>query len=80
MQTGILLGNNNEVPAYRWWDRTTKRIVMSGDPRDAISLEGKLSTGRGLLSDGGASRGNMFSGDATESLLTMSATLNRARI
>jgi uncharacterized membrane protein YvlD (DUF360 family) len=79
MQTGILLGNNNDVPAYRWWDRVNKRIVMSGDPRDAIALEAKLSTGRGLLSDGGASRGNMFSGDAAESLLTMSTVLNKSR-
>jgi hypothetical protein len=52
---------------------------MSGDPRDAIALEAKLSTGRGLLSDGGASRGNMFSGDAAESLLTMSTVLNKSR-
>jgi len=79
MQTGILLGNNNEIPAYRWWDRDNKRIIMSGNPKDALAIEARLSTGRGLLSDGGASRGNMFSGDATESLLTMSATLNRGR-
>jgi uncharacterized membrane protein YvlD (DUF360 family) len=80
MQPGILLGNNIEVPAYRWWDRVNKRIIMSGDPRDASALEKQLSTGRGLLSDGGASRGNMFSGDATESLLTMSTTLDRSRM
>jgi uncharacterized membrane protein YvlD (DUF360 family) len=79
MQTGILLGNNDEVPAYRWWDRVNKRIIMSGNPKDAVALEARLSTGRGLLSDGGASRGNMFSGDATESLLTMSVVLNRER-
>jgi len=79
MQPGILLGNNNEVPAYRWWDRVNKRIIMSGDPRDASAIEKRLSTGRGLLSDGGASRGNMFSGDATESLITMSTTLDRSR-
>ncbi len=79
MQTGILLGNNSEVPAYRWWDRANKRIIMSGNPKDAVALEAQLSTGRGLLSDGGASRGNMFSGDATESLLTMSTVLNRSR-
>jgi hypothetical protein len=79
MQTGILLGNNNEVPAYRWWDRAAKKIVMSGDPRDASALEARLSTGRGLLSDGGASRGNMFSGDAAESILTMSTAMNRNR-
>jgi hypothetical protein len=79
MQTGILMGNNVDIPAYRWWDRVEKRIVMSGDPRDALALEKKLSTGRGLLSDGGASRGNMFSGDATESMLTMSTVMNRKR-
>jgi len=79
MQTGILLGNNNEVPAYRWWDRTNQRIIMSGDPRDALKLEENLTTGNGLLTKGGASRGNMFSGDATESILTMSTVLDRAR-
>ena len=31
-----------------------------------------LSRGNGLCSDGGSSRGNMFSGDATESMLTFS--------
>ncbi len=35
MQTGILLGNNTDVPAYRWWDRAQNRIVMSGMPKDA---------------------------------------------
>jgi uncharacterized membrane protein YvlD (DUF360 family) len=79
MQPGILLGNNEDVPAYRWWDRSTKRIVMSGDPRDARTIELGLSTGRGLLADGGASRGNMFSGDATESMFTMSTVLQRDR-
>ena len=79
MQTGILMGNNDEIPAYRWWDREAKKLIMSGDPRDAVVLEKTLSTGRGLLSDGGASRGNMFSGDAQESLLTMSTVLNRER-
>ena len=79
MQTGILLGNNTEVPAYRWWDRANQRIIMSGDPRDALKLEQNLTTGKGLLVDGGASRGNMFSGDAAESILTMSTVLNRER-
>ncbi|MEJ2600421.1 MAG: phage holin family protein [Anaerolineales bacterium] len=79
MQTGILLGKNDDVPAYRWWDRSAQKIVMSGDPRDAVAVETSLSTGRGLLAVGGASRGNMFSGDATESLFTMSTVLDRKR-
>ena len=53
MQTGILLGNNDDVPAYRWWDRSTQKIVMSGDPRDAVVIEANLSSGRGLLATGG---------------------------
>lgn len=77
MQTGILLGNNDNVPAYRWWSREQGRMIMSGNPKDAFALEGSLSTGKGLLSDGGASRGNMFSGDATESLFTMSTITAR---
>lgn len=79
MQAGILQGSNENLPAYRWWDRAQGRIVMSGNPRDLVGLEARLSNRRGLLSDGGASRGNMFSGDATEALFTFSTLLNRKR-
>jgi len=79
MQTGILLGNNTDVPAYRWWDRAQNRMVMSGMPKDAQAIEARLSRGNGLCSDGGTSRGNMFSGDATESMLTFSTIRNRDR-
>ncbi len=79
MQTGILLGNNTDVPAYRWWDREAGRVVMSGIPKDAQAIEARLSNGRGLCSDGGTSRGNMFSGDATESMFTFSSMLNKSR-
>jgi uncharacterized membrane protein YvlD (DUF360 family) len=79
MQTGILLGNNTDVPAYRWWDRAQNRMVMSGMPKDAQAIEARLSSGIGLCSDGGSSRGNMFSGDATESMLTFSTIRNRER-
>ena len=79
MQTGILLGNNTDIPAYRWWDRVQGKQVMSGLPKDAQAIEARLSSGKGLCSDGGSSRGNMFSGDATESMFTFSTILNRAR-
>jgi uncharacterized membrane protein YvlD (DUF360 family) len=76
MQPGILLGKNEGIPAYRWWDRRQGRMIMSGDPRELAKLEAQLSNGRGLLSDGGASRGNMYSGDADESLFTFSTLLD----
>jgi hypothetical protein len=79
MQSGILLGNNTDVPAYRWWDREKGKMIMSGAPKDAIAIEQRLSNGRGLCSDGGSSRGNMFSADATESMLTFSTIRDRKR-
>ncbi|MFN8482359.1 MAG: phage holin family protein [Anaerolineae bacterium] len=79
MQSGILLGNNTNIPAYRWWDRAQQRIVMTGNPKDATVLEAALSHRNGIASDGGSSRGNMFSGDATESILTFSTVMDRSR-
>ena len=79
MQTGLLLGSNENIPAYRWWSRSLGRMVMVGNPKDALATEQRLSTGYGLLSHGGASRGNMFSGDATESMFTYSTLLKRPR-
>ncbi|MEN6409423.1 MAG: alkaline phosphatase family protein [Anaerolineaceae bacterium] len=79
MQAGILLGNNEDIPAYRWWDRQQGRIIKVGDPRDAEAIESRLSGGNGLLSLGGASCGNLFSGDSSESLFTFSTLLNPKR-
>jgi hypothetical protein len=69
------LGNNDEIPAYRWWDRKNRRVIVSGNYRDASEIEANESNGQGLLSRGGASRGNMFSGDADESLFTFATLL-----
>lgn len=79
IQSGILLGNNDDVPAYRWWDRVKRRIVRAGNFADAAEIEARLSNGQGLLANGGASRGNMFSGDAAESLFTISTLGHRER-
>ena len=72
MQSGILLGNNTDIPAYRWWDREQKRIVMSGLPKDALAIEARLSRETVCARMAAPLRGNMFSGDATESMLTFS--------
>jgi uncharacterized membrane protein YvlD (DUF360 family) len=75
-QTGLLLGSNEDIPAFRWWDREQGRLVASSKPADVIAIEERLSTGKGLLYADGASRSNMYSGDATHSSLTL-ATLRQ---
>jgi uncharacterized membrane protein YvlD (DUF360 family) len=66
-QAGILQGNNENMPAFRWLDKETNRIIAGG-PQMA-EVEPLLSDGHGLL-EGGTSIGNMFSGDAEKSILT----------
>jgi hypothetical protein len=68
-QAGILLGNNQDVPAFRWLDKPSGRMMVGGGA--AAEIEPELSTGRGLL-EGGSSISNMFSGDAEKSVLTFS--------
>lgn len=74
-QAGILHGNNRDMPAFRWWEKEDGRALVTNHPRDAAEIERRQSDGRGLLADGGASRANILSGDATYSLLTMSTVL-----
>ncbi len=70
-QAGILLGSNDDVPAFRWVEKESRRTVACSDPADCAEMERRLG-GSGLLRDGGASRGNLLSGEADESILTVS--------
>jgi hypothetical protein len=78
-QAGILHGNNFNIPAFRWYDRAAKEIVSSSNPRILPKLEQAMSDGNGLLVDDGASRGNLFSGDAPNVMNTASTVLDRSR-
>ncbi len=78
-QAGILHGDNDDMPAFRWWEKERGRAIVTNHPRDAEELERRHSDGRGLLHADGASRANILSGDAPHSMLTMSTALSRRR-
>lgn len=78
-QAGLLLGSNEDMPAFRWYEKETGRTIVSNHGKDAVELERRHSNGTGLLAAGGASRGNMFSGDAPHCSATMSALRDRRR-
>ena len=71
-QAGILLGKNDDIPAFRWVDKPTGKVIACSGPDDCKAIERSCSTGIGLLVNGGASRGNLLSGDADEVILTVS--------
>jgi putative membrane protein len=77
-QPGILHGNNSDIPAFRWYERDRGRILTSEKPGDVAEVEKRVSDGNGLLAKNGSSRANMYSGDAMESILTIS-TLSSAK-
>jgi uncharacterized membrane protein YvlD (DUF360 family) len=78
-QAGLLHGNNDDMPAFRWWEKDRDRAIVTNHPRDAEELERRHSDGHGLLYADGASRANILSGDAPHSMLTMSTALTRRR-
>ena len=71
-QAGILLGKNDDIPAFRWVDKPTGRVIACSGPDDCEAIEKACATGIGLLVNGGASRGNLLSGEADEVILTVS--------
>jgi hypothetical protein len=68
-QTGILFGDNHDIPAFRWYDKARGKLFVSGN--DAAEINARYAHGQGLLR-GGASINNMMNGDASLSLLTAS--------
>jgi uncharacterized membrane protein YvlD (DUF360 family) len=78
-QAGLLHGSNDDMPAFRWWEKERAAAIVTNHPRDAEEIERRHSDGRGLLHADGASRANILSGDAPHSMLTMSTALRRRR-
>ena len=71
-QAGILLGSNEDISAFRWVEKETATLMTCSAPADCAEIERRRGTGIGLLIDGGASRGNLLSGEAADVILTVS--------
>ncbi len=71
-QAGILLGSNEGIPAFRWVEKDRGVIMSCSRPQDCAEIERRHATGNGLLVNGGASRGNLLSGEADDAILTIS--------
>jgi uncharacterized membrane protein YvlD (DUF360 family) len=71
-QAGILLGSNENIPAFRWVEKETGTMIACSAPNDCAEIERRHARGVGLLTNGGASRGNLLSGEADHVILTVS--------
>ncbi|MDX2603709.1 phage holin family protein [Streptomyces caniscabiei] len=81
-QLGILHGTNHDVPAFRWYEKDTREVMVCNRPSSAAELQRRAveRTGDGgLLTVDGASRGNLFSGGAEQLALVLSMAARRGR-
>ncbi|MFB6596764.1 phage holin family protein [Streptomyces diastaticus] len=79
-QLGILHGTTYDIPAFRWYEKDRRQVMVSNRPASAAELQRRAvrRTGDGgLLTDDGASRGNLFSGGAGQVALVLSVSARR---
>ncbi|MFF5515947.1 phage holin family protein [Streptomyces coeruleorubidus] len=79
-QLGILHGSNHDVPAFRWYEKDTREVVVCNRPTSAAELQRRAvgyAGHDGLLAVDGASRGNLFSGGAEQQALVLSIAARR---
>ena len=76
-QCGILHGSTADMPAFRWIERSSGRLIVSNRPESAAAIERSHAVDDGLLAGGGASYGNLFTGGAERAVLTMSVAGRR---
>src|SRR3954466_3975174 len=72
-QAGILHGNNANIPAFRWYEKESGRLLVSNHPEDATTIDQRQTTEHSLLRGHGSSVGNIFTGGAERNVMTMAA-------
>jgi hypothetical protein len=77
---GFLHGDDEQVAAFRWWDRHEGRLLATSKPADSRLIEKRFAPGQGLLRGGGAAVSTTYTGGAAESYLTMSQAVSTRRL
>ena len=71
-QAGLLYGNNDDIPGFRWIERETGEEIIFKKPESAGHIEERLAKKNLGLLKGGSSYVNLFSGGASRSTFTLS--------
>jgi hypothetical protein len=78
-QAGILHGHNDEIPGFRWYEKSDGQLLVANHAGDAAVIARRQSDGHGLLAPDGASIGNLMTGDARRTYLTMATVAEEPR-
>jgi len=72
-QAGLMYGDNNDIPAYRWFDKETYTAHSCKIPQSLQMVQKRVSKGRTGLLEGGSSYGTLLDGGARLALFTLGA-------
>jgi len=70
-QAGIFYGTKEDIPAFRWYDKRTRRMVIGSRRSDVQQIRDRLPR-EGVLT-GGSSYVNIYDGGAERAIFTLSA-------
>ncbi|MCS6801793.1 MAG: phage holin family protein [Chloroflexota bacterium] len=79
MQAGILHGAHFAIPAFRFYDKKLRRLLVSNRARDASLILQPNVTGDGLLKERGFSMNNWAHGDADQVVLNFTTVGDKRR-
>ncbi len=71
-QAGIMFGENDDIPAFRWYDKARGASLVCKLPGVVALIQTRISQGRAGLLANGASYLTLFDGGASDSLFTLS--------
>ena len=71
-QAGILLGSNEDIPAFRWVEKETATMMSCSAPPDCAEIERRRSIRHRPAGRRRRQPGNLLSGDAEDVILTVS--------
>jgi hypothetical protein len=72
-QGAIFWGDSRGIPAFRWFEKSTGRLISCNDPDHVQHFRERLFAGREGLLTGGSSYANMLDGGAARSVFTVSS-------
>lgn len=73
VQAGMLYGDRNNIPGYRWFDRAEQKLRVVTRPEDLRILEERAAGAGSPLLKGGSCINSFMSGGAAKRLMTVSA-------
>lgn len=68
-QSGILYGDNWDIPAFRWFEKESNRLLVANHPEDGAEIERRRNQDTALLAPHGTGVSNLVSGGAERNIM-----------